>query len=229
MLIQRLGVHGTNCYLIEGQDGTLVVDPGPPTGVATVIRQTQAAGITPEQIRLILITHGHLDHYGAARELQAWCQAPIAAHSLAPAFSQERRSAIPPGQTLRASLIRGLYLLFVPLLRLEPLQADLYLEEGDNLSAHGLDARMLLVPGHAPGSLAILTSEGDIFVGDLFVNYTLPSQPLYLSDRAAWQRSRDRVQAIGPRQVYVGHGEPFAGTSLDHLYPARYQLRWWVR
>jgi glyoxylase-like metal-dependent hydrolase (beta-lactamase superfamily II) len=87
----------------------------------------------------------------------------------------------------------------------------------------------VLLPGHSPDSLGIITEEGDVFVGDLFVNYAVPSQPVYLSDRGAWRQSYERVQALQPRMVYVSHGEPFAGKKLDHIYPARYQLRWWVR
>jgi glyoxylase-like metal-dependent hydrolase (beta-lactamase superfamily II) len=88
---------------------------------------------------------------------------------------------------------------------------------------------VLLVPGHSPGSLAVVTAGGDAFVGDLFVNYAVPSQPIYLSDRQAWERSLERIRELHPQMVYVGHGEPFPGERLGHIYAARYQFRWWVR
>jgi len=113
--------------------------------------------------------------------------------------------------------------------RVSPLNADLVLDDGADLSAYGLDARIGLVPGHSPGSLSVVTAEKDAFVGDLFVNYAVPSQPIYLMDRDAWQESYERIRAMDLRMVYVGHGEPFAGEKLDAIYPARYQLRWWVR
>jgi glyoxylase-like metal-dependent hydrolase (beta-lactamase superfamily II) len=75
----------------------------------------------------------------------------------------------------------------------------------------------------------VVTSARDAFVGDLVVNYTVPSQPIYLSDREAWQESYERIRAVEPHMVYVGHGEPFPGDRLDPIYPARYQMRWWVR
>ena len=56
----------------------------------------------------------------------------------------------------------------------------------------------LLLPGHSPGSLGVVTADGDAFVGDLFVNYTMPSQPIYLSDRgglAAELRAGQGTQA----------------------------------
>lgn len=229
MPIQRIPVHETNCYLLHGPDGAVLVDPGPPGGAGAVIAAVTGAGVRPDEVRLIFATHGHLDHYGCVAEVRAWCGAPVAAQRDEPAFSRDRRNALPPAQTLRGSLIRALYLALSPLAHFQPLEADLLLEEGADLSAYGLDAQVLPVPGHSPGSLALLTAQGDALVGDLFVNYAVPSQPLYQSDRQAWQRSHERIRALEPRMVYVGHGDPFPGDRLQHIYAARYQLRWWVR
>jgi hydroxyacylglutathione hydrolase len=229
MDIQHIPVYETNCYLLRADGGTALVDPGPPGGAAQVIAAATGDGVRPEEVRLIFITHGHLDHYGAAAGVKAWCGAPLAAYRSEPAFSQDRRNALPPAQTLRGSVIRWFYLLLSPLVHFAPLQADLLLDDGTDLSPYGVDARAVLLPGHSPGSLGVVTAEGDVFAGDLFVNYVVPSQPIYLSDREAWRRSYERVRALGPRTVYVGHGEPFPGGKLGHIYPARYQFRWWVR
>jgi glyoxylase-like metal-dependent hydrolase (beta-lactamase superfamily II) len=229
MTIHHIPVRETNCYLLRGAGGTVIIDPGPPGGADAVIAGATAAGIQPQDLRLILITHGHLDHYGAAPEVRAWCGAPVAAYPGEPAFSQDRRNALPPAQTLRGSLVRWFYLVLSPLAHFASLEADLLLEDGADLSPYGVDARTVLLPGHSPGSLGIVTNEADMLVGDLFVNYAVPSQPLYVSDRQAWDQSCQRVQALAPRRVYVGHGEPFSGEKLDNIYPARYQLRWWVR
>jgi hydroxyacylglutathione hydrolase len=229
MFIKRITARETNCYLLRGEGGIVLIDPGPPGLASKVIAGAQAAGVQPEEVRLILVTHGHLDHYGAAAGVQAWCGAPVAAHPAAPEFSRDRRNALPPAQTLRGSLIRWLYLLFAPLARFAPLRADLSLDGGADLSEFGLEAETVLLPGHSPDSLGLVTAGGDLLVGDLFVNYTVPSQPIYLYDQEAWQQSTERVRALGPRTVYVGHGEPFPGERLAHIYPGRYQLRWWVR
>ncbi len=228
-MIQRIEVRETNCYLLKGEGGTILIDPGPPGGASTVVAEAEKAGVQPTDVRLILISHGHLDHYGAAKEVKAWCGAPIAAYHSEPAFSQDRRNALPPAQTLRGSVVRWLYLLLSPLAHLQPLEADHLLGDGSSLAQFGVDARVMLIPGHSPGSLAVVTGDGDAVVGDLVVNYSVPSQPIYLSDRKAWQQSYERIVVLSPRMVYVGHGEPFSGVKLDPIHPARYQLRWWVR
>ena len=229
MDIQRIVAGETNCYLLRGDGGTVLIDPGPPGGAETVIAGVTQAGIQPEELRLILVTHGHLDHYGAVDKIKAWCGAPVAAYTGEVVFSQDRRNALPPAQTLRGSLLRWFYLLFSPRGQGLPLKVDLELEDGADLSTYGVDARTVWVPGHSPGSLSVITAQNDAFVGDLFVNYAVPSQPIYLTDRDAWEQSCERIRALNPRMVYVGHGDPFSGEKLDTIYPARYQLRWWVR
>ena len=229
MSVHRIKVGETNCYLLRGPGGTILIDPGPPRSAEKVPAAAEEAGIGPQEISLILISHGHLDHYGAAPQVKAWCGAPVGAFRTEPAFSQERRNALPPAQTLRGGLFRWAFLLLSPLARHEALDADLLLDDGADLSAYGVDARAVLIPGHSPGSLAVLTAERDAFVGDLFVNYTLPSKPLYLSDQTLWEESCQRIRSFDPRTVYVGHGEPFAGELLGAIHPARYQLRWWLR
>jgi glyoxylase-like metal-dependent hydrolase (beta-lactamase superfamily II) len=227
--MRRVELGETNCYLLQHSAGTVIVDPGPARTGAKLVTQAAQAGIQPEDVRLILVTHGHLDHYGAVKALKSWCGAPVAAYRTEPDFSQNRRNALPPAQTTRGSLVRWFYLLLSPLSSLAPLEADILLDDRADLAPYGITASVMLVPGHSPGSLAVITEEGDAFVGDLLVNYTVPSQPIYLTDRLAWQESYERMRSWGPRMAYVGHGEPFPGSELNTIHPARYQLRWWVR
>jgi hydroxyacylglutathione hydrolase len=229
MRIHPIRVRETTCYLLEGQTGVVLIDTGPPGGAQAIIDGAAAAGVRHEEVRLIVLTHGHLDHYGATAEVKAWCGAPVAAHPGAPGFSQDRRNALPPGQTLRGSILRWLYLLLSPWVRFEPLEADLLLERGADLSPYGVEARTMHLPGHSPDSLGVIAEGEKVFVGDLFVNYGVPSKPLYLSDGEAWHHSYQQIRSLQPETVYVGHGDPFAGNQLERLYPARYQLRWWVR
>jgi len=66
---------GTNTYLLETPDGTVVLDPGPeehPEHVEAILRATG------NKIALILISHTHHDHVGAAPALQAATGAPTA-------------------------------------------------------------------------------------------------------------------------------------------------------
>ena len=47
---------------------------------------------------------------------------------------------------------------------------DIILEEGHDLSEHGLDTRVVHLPGHSKGSIGVLTAGGDLFHGDPLVH-----------------------------------------------------------
>jgi len=64
---------GTNTYLIETEQGLVVLDPGPeehPDHVDAIMRHTGG------NIALILLSHAHHDHFGAVADLKARCDAP---------------------------------------------------------------------------------------------------------------------------------------------------------
>ncbi|MFD1331247.1 MBL fold metallo-hydrolase [Methylopila musalis] len=71
--------HGTNTYLIEGERGALVLDPGP-DDAAHVAAIVEAAGGAVEGI---LLSHHHRDHVSAAPALKAATGAPVYAHPAA--------------------------------------------------------------------------------------------------------------------------------------------------
>ncbi len=80
--------HGTNTYLLGGQDGVTVLDPGPNDAahVQDMIR------LAPGPIRRILLTHTHSDHFGAVAALKAATGAPVAGwrNSAKPAFAPDQ-------------------------------------------------------------------------------------------------------------------------------------------
>jgi glyoxylase-like metal-dependent hydrolase (beta-lactamase superfamily II) len=67
--------HGTNSWLVEGADGTIVIDPGPDNAdhIASILAATDG------KVARILLTHTHPDHVDAAPGLQAATGAPTLA------------------------------------------------------------------------------------------------------------------------------------------------------
>jgi glyoxylase-like metal-dependent hydrolase (beta-lactamase superfamily II) len=85
---------------------------------------------------------------------------------------------------------------------------DLTLEDGQTLSPYGLDATVVHLPGHSTGSIGVLTSEGDLFSGDLIYNFLRPEM-IWIDDLPAAQASVERLKHLNVRTVYPGHGKPF--------------------
>lgn len=71
--------HGTNTYLLDGPDGTWVLDPGPAD--AAHVAAILAACAT---VARILVTHHHADHVGALPALIAATGAPVYGPALPP-------------------------------------------------------------------------------------------------------------------------------------------------
>jgi len=67
------------CYVIQ-EKGTIMVDGGPPKMKATFLKRLKDFSVDPKEIKLIVLTHGHFDHVGSAKEIQEITGAKIAIH-----------------------------------------------------------------------------------------------------------------------------------------------------
>jgi glyoxylase-like metal-dependent hydrolase (beta-lactamase superfamily II) len=203
-------------YLIEGQEGLILVDAGLPGDERRVLNQMQA--LNRDDLRLIFITHAHLDHYGSAAALRQLTGAPIAIH-------QDDGEAMAGGRT-RLGTARGLARIVgacLPVLeslrKPEPTLADLFLNDGDSLSDFGLEAAVLHTPGHTVGSSSLLVEERLAFVGDLLTTTGRPHlQRNFAQDWSLIPQSFDRLMARRPEWVYPGHGRlPASAVELQDL------------
>ncbi len=84
---------------------------------------------------------------------------------------------------------------------------------------YGLAARVIHLPGHTKGSIAILTEDGQFIAGDLYTNRGKPGLSPYIKDFNEYRRSIEKAkQLMGSiRTVYPGHGMPFAADRLSAL------------
>ena len=142
-----------NCSLIWCTEtgSAAIVDPG---GDAEIIKQVVAAA--PVKIESILLTHGHLDHVGAAAEL--------AAHYGVPVIGPDQRDAIWLQNLPEQSRMFGLP-------ECAPLTPDRWLEEGDSVSVGKVQLEILHTPGHTPGHIVFFDRIGRLLVsGDVIFN-----------------------------------------------------------
>jgi glyoxylase-like metal-dependent hydrolase (beta-lactamase superfamily II) len=203
-------------YLIENEAGLVLVDAGSPRQEHNVLRRMTALG--RDDLRLIYVTHAHLDHYGSAAALRRLTAAPIAVHRAdgdAMAQGETRLGAV-RGQ---GRLVQALMPLLEAYLRPEPTPADLLLDDGDDLRAYGLDAVVLHTPGHTAGSSCLLAEGQLAFVGDLLSTTGQPHvQRFFAEDWSLIPDSLARLQALRPEWVYPGHGRgPLSGQTLQRL------------
>lgn len=141
-----LGPFRQNAYLIVGPSGreAAVVDPGFES--EALLDALRERGLT---LRLILNTHGHLDHAAGNALLKAATGAPIAIHPLdAPYLSRLSEQAAMYGLAADDSP-----------------PPDLALEEGTPVPFDGLAFEVLHTPGHTPGGVCLRLGDR-MWVGD---------------------------------------------------------------
>ena len=112
-------------------------------------------------------------------------------------------------------MLKKLMPVFIRLVDIERCSPDLLLADGDPLAEYGLDAQVLNTPGHSSGSLCILTSTGDLFCGDLFINSSKkPMLNSMMYDKPAGEASYERLKTFPIKMVYPGHGSSFRWEEL---------------
>lgn len=201
------GVGAVNCYLLAVDDGYVLIDTAFAARGRLLERAMLAAGCAPGTLRLIVLTHGDFDHSGNAARLRARFAAPIAMHPGDLGMVQQgdlfwnRRMGNGLANVAGAALYG-----FGKAQRFTP---DILLAEGDDLRPYGLDARVLWLPGHSQGSIAVHTAAGHVFPGDLVVNHGMPVAGNIIDDAELAKASLARLRALGHGTVYPGHGQPF--------------------
>ncbi len=195
-----------NCYLLESQNGFLLVDTGAPSNRARLEGELDRRGCHPGDLKLIVITHGDFDHTGCAAYLRQKYGAKIAMHPDDAGMTEHADMFWNRGKgNAFMKMLLPIFLGFGKQHRFAP---DVLLQDGDDLSAYGLDARVLNLPGHSKGSIGILTAAGDLLCGDLLMN-DKAEPALGFGDPAGFEPSLSRLKAMKIGTVYPGHGNSF--------------------
>ena len=200
-----------NCYLVRAGDGFVLIDTGKPEKRSELEAELARAGCTPGRLKLIVLTHGDYDHAGNAAYLRETHRAKIAMYR----DDSERVARgdwslnLKPKPDKFGLLFRAVSL-FVRPGPFDTFVADLYLEDGQGLSDYALDATVLHLPGHTKGSIGVLTSNGDLFCGDLLDSMMgKPGLEFFIDDMVAAQRSLQRLRDLDVVLVHPGHGKSF--------------------
>jgi glyoxylase-like metal-dependent hydrolase (beta-lactamase superfamily II) len=217
MEVTPITVHylfGANSYLLKTDAGYHLIDTGIAKKRGQLEKQLEEAGCRLGDLKLIIITHGHLDHMGNAAYLKDRCGAKVAMHrgDLKMVETGDMFADAGGGATIR---LVGFLMKALGLSDYEKFTPDIYVEDGQDLSPFGLKAIVMHTPGHSNGSISVLTEEGDLFCGDLFNNSGKPVRASLVQDAGQLEASVQKVKALGDVKVYPGHGKPFRMMQLE--------------
>jgi glyoxylase-like metal-dependent hydrolase (beta-lactamase superfamily II) len=206
-------------YAIEDAAGSLhLIDAG---GLATEHVDAlgdglRSVGHTLDDIATVTVTHLHPDHLGLAERIRATTGASIALHRV------EQASLLSAPGDLGELLVtwgvpapRHLELLDRPS-PVDPVTADLLLDDGDRLPVSGRELVVVHTPGHTAGSICLedaterLLFTGDHLLPDQFPGIGVDSTPTGNPVRD-YLHSLERIAAFADHEALPGHGWRFTG------------------
>lgn len=201
--VERIQCGNGNCYIVSNGENAILIDT-----CREKYKEKILNACRPYRMRLLVLTHGHIDHVQNAAFLAKELQIPVAMCKADFDLLNDNLT-----QSLKAKSILGKLVLFVSVKsafeeKIPSFIPTLFLSEGDTLDSYGISARILAVPGHTKGSIAIDVDEKYLIVGDALMNMFYPTISMLYHDRTAMLESAERISGLGNRLIYFGHGRP---------------------
>jgi glyoxylase-like metal-dependent hydrolase (beta-lactamase superfamily II) len=213
--IDRIRIGVTGCYLVR-HEGTILIDAGNSNQEKRFFSAFEQLGVRPEEIQLILATHGHADHIGSAAKIAEITGAPIAIHQADQEWLEKGILEVPPGVTRWGRIMRSMFMFGAAesFFRFQPAAAGVVFGDEDfALNDFGIPGKVIATPGHSPGSVSVLLDNMDAFVGDQAMNglpfRTKPGLPILAEDIEEVKESWRKMLKMKLKTIYPGHGKPF--------------------
>ena len=191
-----------NCSLVwceETRDAALI-DPG--GEMAHLLKAVADRGL---QLKAVWLTHGHLDHVGAAAEL--------AQHYGVPVFGPEKEDEFWLQGLPAQSRMFGLE-------ECQPLTPDRWLNEGDTISIGNVTLQVLHCPGHTPGHVVFFDDRAKLLIsGDVIFKGGVGRSDFPRGDHNQLISSiKDKLLPLGDDVIFIpGHG-PLSTLGYERLH-----------
>lgn len=183
-----LGILDTNCYLLlDDKSGiAAVIDPG--IYDETLIKMLSIPEI--KKIEYILLTHGHFDHILGVKELKKMTGAKIAIHK------EDEKLLVDPKKAC----------VFSKEMMIEPIQPDIFLEDGDIISLGTLKIHVIHTPGHTEGGVCYIC-QNVLFSGDTLFSGSVGRTDFDYGNTEQILQSVQRIKNLnGDYKIMPGHG-----------------------
>lgn len=200
-------------YVITTSGGIMLIDSGWRKDVESVVLAgLNTLGLDPTKIKLIIVAHGHPDHYGGSEYLQERYGARVVLSAADWDFMSNPAAAAPGRNAAGAP----------PAAPSTPPIRDMVAVEGQPITLGDEKVVPVLIPGHTPGSLGLIFPVKDGgkthvvgIVGGGFIAQGPPSQVQQFIDSLAhfeeWTKKMKVDVELQNHPVMDGFGEKLAG------------------
>ena len=228
--LHRLGEEIVSCYLVEEAGEVTIIDAGVPAYYVGLTAELAAMGRTVEDVRALVLTHGHDDHIGFAERLRAEHDVPVSIHALDAALARGEvgNPSAGMGERKLGSLLR--YLLWLArrgAMRVKSLTEVATFDPGTTLDVPG-GLRVIHMPGHTPGSVAFHAPAHDaLFVGDALATHAViterrgPQIVPFSADPDEALASLANIEQLEAYWLLPGHGSPWTDGVAAAVAAAR--------
>lgn len=224
--IPVLPFNMVNAYLICYESGCILLDTGMPGTEQKIMRGLNKFGYDFSDIKLIVVTHAHVDHAGAVGSIKKLTKAPIVAHrnELKYLRGDAEITYCPTGMAGKI-----FYHTPFPHEKYEKFTPEILISENEvfSLREFGFKAAVLHTSGHTAGSISMEIEDGNAFVGDMLASGILiggimrnkqPIQPPFEDDPRAVINSLRQMLQNGNENFFLGHGGPLhSGQVHKHI------------
>ena len=212
-----------NWTLVTGPDGLILIDAGYPAQRQEVLSSIRALGYDVGDLRAILLTHAHIDHFGTAIWLAGQHGTPVYCH--ADEVGHARRNHLEQAAPL--DVIRQAWRPRWLAWSVEIVRKGAFVHDGiptaaaltaDIAATLPAAPQIVATPGHTGGHCSYLV-DGVLVSGDALVTGHPTSNrqgpqllhPVFNHDELACVRSLDTIAALEADVLIPGHGDLWRG------------------
>jgi hydroxyacylglutathione hydrolase len=205
-----------NAFLLVNSQGCILIDTGLPNTEGKIAKTLKKLKLAFSDIKLIVITHAHIDHAGNTAKIKSLSGAKVIAHEGdLPYFRGEKKMHFCStgwfGRLFsKTGAIQKPYKPFEPDILLIP-------KAKFSLNDYGIDGEVISTPGHTDGSISVVIDNDKAIVGDLVSSGILlggivrthkAKRPPFEDNPFQVSQELQAIADKGVTTFFMGHGGP---------------------
>ncbi|BFH72956.1 MBL fold metallo-hydrolase [Sulfurisphaera javensis] len=204
MKVYEIPLRFVKSFLIENDQGLILVDSGTPGSGNKIISTLNSLGKSLTQIKYVIFTHSHVDHIGGAYEIKkVLTDAKFGIDNNGIDYLKYGKIRVP---VLHSSLLKILFSLGKPFFfrKFNGVNVDFILNEGELIKG----VEIIKTPGHTDDSISIYLPEiNSIIVGDTLQGTKNGLKyPNIYENFEELKKSIEKIKSFNPSMIYVSHG-----------------------